>query len=362
MNACGRNKSTNHNTLLALMIPTLPPTPMEPTQIPLNAADFDSSYKFVKKVGIGVCGLAKLYKNHHNGHLLVVKRVYADCHTLSLTDSKGFPNKVPMEAEIMRLLPQHSRIMPLHFCTPQFPNGDFGLIMPYCDLGICGLLLDAIGNPQSGTPKTTREAALWHVILQVTESLAFLHHGRGAQRRDWNPVSHRDIKEDNILMRTSSPPGSPFPDLVIADFGMSAMYDNHVSGKVILADEDHATTIEESPKSDWRAFGRMLERRVGSSLECSDGLSLGRLRDVNLDGARELELVQLSNGLLRMCIADMLCHEEKLFLREEEAERVIGLAGKMVEVLRGQPDFVPMPRGEFQGLGLAVERDLKSYL
>ncbi|KAI6714195.1 hypothetical protein JHW43_003316 [Diplocarpon mali] len=77
------------------------------------------------------------------------------------------------------------------------------------------------------------EAFIWHALIGLTAAIAYLATGRGdfhtaTDMKDtkrlagWQPILHRDIKPDNILIRSRDTLGSKkYPYLVLADFGLA---------------------------------------------------------------------------------------------------------------------------------------------
>lgn len=72
-----------------------------------------------------------------------------------------------------------------------------------------------------------------HAMRHLGAALLWLHCGFGYHlnsgevdtlSRSWNPIFHRDIKPENILVRMTGKfdRGSPYPDIVLADFGLGA--------------------------------------------------------------------------------------------------------------------------------------------
>lgn len=72
----------------------------------------------------------------------------------------------------------------------------------------------------------------WHVALQLSKVLLFLHFGvdgdsdAGDSDGGWPWVCHGDIFTKNILLRPNPGSNSQYPDLVLADFGTAKDYDN----------------------------------------------------------------------------------------------------------------------------------------
>ncbi|CAK3839090.1 hypothetical protein MYCGRDRAFT_94912 [Lecanosticta acicola] len=74
------------------------------------------------------------------------------------------------------------------------------------------------------------EVFLLHVIVEMMQALAYLHHGlRGTANGKWtqdevyNSVIHGDIKLENVLLRWTEIPIGGLPDIVLGDFGAARL-------------------------------------------------------------------------------------------------------------------------------------------
>ncbi|KAF2499576.1 kinase-like protein [Lophium mytilinum] len=83
------------------------------------------------------------------------------------------------------------------------------------------------------------EELIWHVYIQLSEALDFLHYGPpNTERGDWRPIVHFDIKGSNILVAPG--PTDMTPQIKLADFSRSGTPDHtHPSGMTIVGTEDY---------------------------------------------------------------------------------------------------------------------------
>ncbi|KAH9214347.1 kinase-like domain-containing protein [Leptodontidium sp. 2 PMI_412] len=75
------------------------------------------------------------------------------------------------------------------------------------------------------------EGFLWHILIGLVDAMAYLANGRSYVSPDvtdtkpadqWIPVVHRDIKPDNVLLRSRDTLGSrKYPYCVVSDFGLA---------------------------------------------------------------------------------------------------------------------------------------------
>ncbi|KAI4121020.1 MAG: hypothetical protein LQ338_006607 [Usnochroma carphineum] len=185
------------------------------------------SYIPLKRLGTGGQGTAHLVKNRRSGSVVVCKVIP---HTMHHRYSHS-------ELFFLRdALPRHSRIINIRsaLVSPYQTQ----LYLDYCDGGDLNSFIERYhyGLTEAYVP----EAFIWHAFLQLTEALAFIHHGydrntpsssssSGGKPKvpeHWLPVIHRDIKPANILLQRArfhpDHPGlEPYPRLVLADFGLA---------------------------------------------------------------------------------------------------------------------------------------------
>ncbi|KAF2123138.1 kinase-like domain-containing protein [Lophiotrema nucula] len=75
------------------------------------------------------------------------------------------------------------------------------------------------------------EELVWHVFLQLSDALLFLHRNKPA-------IVHRDLMPDNILVDCFKQDIAGFPNIVLIDFGC-AEYENNLFNGEFLADAEY---------------------------------------------------------------------------------------------------------------------------
>lgn len=179
------------------------------------------SYEQVGHVGSGGYGNCLLLQKRANMTLRVCK---------IQKRSRGISQ--PLEIELLRdILYDHPRIVRLHEAimhtnTMQlyfdyYPGGDlFHLMVRYFE------------NWQ-----IVPESFIWHCFLQMSEGLAYIHHGYDHRQlcgppptSKWQPIIHGDIKPENIFLGPPTPDSHGYPSLVLGDFGLATVDEGCVSG------------------------------------------------------------------------------------------------------------------------------------
>lgn len=100
------------------------------------------------------------------------------------------------------------------------------LFLEYCDLGNLAYFKQWMASAGKPIP----ESFLWHVFRQLIRALAYMHTGLRNDReivndnvpdkRNWNPILHRDIKLENIFIKSLDIAGE-YPLIRLGDFGLS---------------------------------------------------------------------------------------------------------------------------------------------
>ena len=179
------------------------------------------SYKQVGHVGSGGFGNCLLLQKKSNLTLRVCK-----------IQKRSKSISEPLEVEILRdILHDHPRIIRLHetimhtntmqLYFDYYPGGDlFKLIVQYYDEW-----------------QDMPESFIWHCFLQISEGLAFMHHGFDRRylcgpppASEWQSIIHGDIKPENIFLGPPTPDSHGYPSLVLGDFGLATIVERPVAG------------------------------------------------------------------------------------------------------------------------------------
>ncbi|KAL8781843.1 MAG: hypothetical protein Q9213_005818, partial [Squamulea squamosa] len=186
----------------------------------IEESSFRKQSRFIKDIGEGGFGKVELRKHKKTFQLLALKITRSAVEHI---------DNVPAEVHIIRdiLGNVHSNLPKLYHFNHSLAQLEFW--MEYCDGGDLVSLCEYHQDEHLFIP----EGFLWHSLVQLTSALAFIHTGVDRSDPDrphppnWQPVTHRDIKPDNIFLKL--PPPSPsarnrkiiYPTLILGDFGLA---------------------------------------------------------------------------------------------------------------------------------------------
>ncbi|KAI9055920.1 hypothetical protein LZ554_000856 [Drepanopeziza brunnea f. sp. 'monogermtubi'] len=106
------------------------------------------------------------------------------------------------------------------------------LYVEFCDRGSLENVITEYSKRRiAGQDVSVPEGFIWHALAGLVDALAYLANGRsfmdhnvtGTGRLEgWMPILHRDIKPDNILIRSRDSIGTKkYPYCILADFGLA---------------------------------------------------------------------------------------------------------------------------------------------
>ena len=189
----------------------------------LKRSRFDEveNYKQVGNVGSGGYGNCLLLQKRSNMTLRVCK---------IQKRSKSVSN--PLEIEILRdILNDHPRIVRLHEVVTH--TNTMQLYFDYYPGGDLFKLSFRYFEEWEAVP----ESFIWHAFLQLSEGLAYIHHGYDRRQlcspppaSEWQPIIHGDIKPENIFLGPPTPYSHGYPSLVLGDFGLAAINEHNFPG------------------------------------------------------------------------------------------------------------------------------------
>ncbi|KAF1840157.1 kinase-like protein [Cucurbitaria berberidis CBS 394.84] len=179
------------------------------------AAHFPAKHKFDRQLQSGSEGDVQQWTHKATGTTLAVKVI-------------KYTKLFPSEVQILRHLPPHGCIIQyLGYYEKQPSPEKSSIILEYCPEGDLFTLIDRMRERNGGI---FSEGFMWSVYSQLAAALAFLHEGIDTQnplgRDNWRPVVHRDIKTENVLVRSVGGKDDWSDiDVKLGDYGMAGYYD-----------------------------------------------------------------------------------------------------------------------------------------
>ena len=160
--------------------------------------------RLTDKLGQGTFGVVYSGRGTKSGEKVAVKQ----CEIQS--DEKG--SMAMVEIKNFQQLENHPNIV--HLYDFHYRNNSFWMVMEFCDLG----------DLEQYMKKTRLDtAALLNIMYECADAIAYMHSRK-------NPVVHRDIKPNNIMMKAEGQRAT----VKVTDFGLSKVVDAPDEAKTVL--------------------------------------------------------------------------------------------------------------------------------
>ncbi|KNG48037.1 kinase-like protein [Stemphylium lycopersici] len=179
------------------------------------ATRFPKQHEYGQQVQKGLQGSVHTWTHRPSATVIAVKVVQ---------NTKPKPNEV----KLLRDLPTHKSIIGyLGYCEKRPAPHLASILLEYCPHGDLFMVRsEAIKKNM----QVFSEAFMWAVYSQLMGALAFLHEGvddnNPMGHDNWKPVVHRDIKIENVLVKSLGKKSDWSDiDLKLCDLGMAGYHD-----------------------------------------------------------------------------------------------------------------------------------------
>ncbi|KAL8816916.1 MAG: hypothetical protein Q9191_008243 [Dirinaria sp. TL-2023a] len=200
---------------------------LPPGRKALSKKSLDKKYKRIRVLdagaaqgGVGALNqgvdLVEAVSGSRQGQCFVLKRIQVE------------PNKnsvLKREIELLHVLKHPNIVKFIEGYIPANHNGQAQLVMEFCDRGSLQDLIRKYIKYNAALPQDALEDAwipeafIWHAFESLMSALAYIHHGVAGNDKSvpsvpkeveaWPLILHRDIKPDNIFLK--SVPSNSFP-------------------------------------------------------------------------------------------------------------------------------------------------------
>ena len=226
-----------------------------------NIGDFVVHNDLDNFLGQGICG--KVYKGHH----VRTKREVAA--KIFLWEKKYVSEETDREAENLMNIPEHENVIRiLDYIKKDIPTKTKVFVQMCLVMELCSL---ETLNEFAETTSLTNIAKI-DLILQSALGVRHLHHLKP------NPITHRDLKPNNILLSGTE----ESPTIKIADFGEAKFIDR-------VQDKSQTLHTIRGTRSYWAP-------ELFSLSEDSENPSYGKSVDVFSLAVSSLALLEMQEG------------------------------------------------------------------
>ncbi|KAF7189965.1 Serine/threonine-protein kinase Nek8 [Pseudocercospora fuligena] len=176
------------------------PYKLVPNKIITDPTAISPEYELVRTLKHSNEGPLHLVRHRQTQQLRILKQ-------LPCQSTKARKPRWPIEAEIMSKL-SHPNVIRLHEVTVEFPIAN--IVMDFCQQGDLMNYMAAVKFRDGQIPAPF----VMHFISTMLDALSYVH-------SEPHKILHRDIKPQNIFLRTDEQSIFGMPTPVLADFGLA---------------------------------------------------------------------------------------------------------------------------------------------